>query len=342
MTPEEVALLKNAGQSFVRGFSALVGLYFLLASLTLHRLLVKRGKTTATWILCTMLAILFSITTTYFCLYVAAGFKLMIGCLINNTDLELPERFEVTASRILPLNPALNWFIFGDGIVVWRAWAVWSDQRSVIILPALTLLATFATFLTECVMQTIASADMTIVSGTIGALETAGSALSIATNLIAVVLIAFKAYLIWFSQHWKFMKDTVGVGTSAAGKVLMFLTESGIVYVIFQIINFSLSVANNKIGTPLDEASNIWSVIMIIFPAAYPSLVILIVYNQHSIARLIEGSAAGSRNVGTHLSFARSPPQQGTTVTDSIIIRSQTDNGFQESVARPTEEVPEV
>ncbi|KAJ7588603.1 hypothetical protein C8J56DRAFT_889372 [Mycena floridula] len=293
-----------------------------------------------------MLAVLFSIITAYFCLYIAAGFKLMIEALIDNTDLELLEKFEVANTSIEPLQLAQEWisgngsgllFVCGDGIVVWRAWAVWSDQQSVIILPALTLLATFV-----CVIQTIASTATHLLSGTIGALTTAASVLSITTNLIAVLLIGFKAYLIRFSQHWKFMKDTVGVGTSAAGKVLMFLTESGIVYVIFQIINFCLSVVDNTNGAPLDEATDIWSAIMIIFSAAYPSLVILLVYNQHSIARLTEGSTAKSRNMGTHISFARSPPQQGTTVTDSIMIRSQTDNGFHASVARPTEEVPEV
>ncbi|KAJ7600071.1 hypothetical protein C8J56DRAFT_1072786 [Mycena floridula] len=288
-----------------------------------------------------MLAILFSITTTYFCLYVAARFTLLIGSLIENTDLELLERFGVADRSTLPLELAQRWigdngdgllFVFSDGIVVWRAWAVWSDQQSVIILPALTLLATFV-----CSIQTIESTSSNFFSGTIGGLLTATSALSIATNLIAVLLIGFKAY-----QHWKFMKDTLGVGVSAAGKVLMFLTESGIVYVISQIINFSLSVVDNTNGTPLDETTSIFSVIMIIFSAAYPSLIILIVYNQHSIARFTEGSTAGSRNVGTHISFARLPPQQGTTVTDSILIRSQTDNGFQASAARPAEEVPEV
>ncbi|KAJ7585904.1 hypothetical protein C8J56DRAFT_945763 [Mycena floridula] len=208
MTPDEVALLRNASQAFVQNFSSMytTGLYFLLASLTLHTLLAKHSKTTSTWILCTMLAILFSITTTYFCLYVATGFKLMIGCLINNTDLELLEKIKVADSSIQPLILAQRWiagngngltFIFGDGIVVWRAWAVWSDQQSVIILPVLTLLATFgmglSTVLTACVIQTIASTSSDVVFGTTGALLIATSALSIATNLIAVLLIGFKA-----------------------------------------------------------------------------------------------------------------------------------------------------
>ncbi|KAJ7585846.1 hypothetical protein C8J56DRAFT_1052205 [Mycena floridula] len=287
-----------------------------------------------------MLAILFSIITTFFCLYVAFSFKLMIGALIDNTDLELVERLEVADSSIQPLLLAQEWisgngyglmFIFGDGIVVWRAWAVWSDQQSVIILPALTLLATFV-----CSLQTLEFTVSRVASGMIGALLTATSALSIATNLIAVLLIGFKAY-----QHWKFMKDTVGVGTSAAGKVLMLLTESGIL-LYFQIINFSLSVVETTDVSPLFEAGDIWGAILTMLSAAYPSLVILIVYNQHSIAQLTEVSTTGSRNMGTHILFARSPPHLEMTVTDSITIRSQADNGFQARVARPTEEVPEV
>ncbi|KAJ7585863.1 hypothetical protein C8J56DRAFT_891724 [Mycena floridula] len=201
-----------------------------------------------------------------------AIFKLLIGCLIDNTDLELSERFSITDSTVLRLDLAERW-IGGNGYG----------------------------------LMTIASTLPGVASGTIGALATAAAALSITTNLIAVLLIGFKAY-----QHWRFM-DTLGVGTSAAGKVLMFLTESGIVYVIFQIINFSLSAVTTTDGTPLNDAANISTMIMIILS-----------------------------KYGNPHSFARPPPQQGTTVTDSIMIRSQTDNGFQESLARPTEGVLEV
>ncbi|KAJ7574687.1 hypothetical protein C8J56DRAFT_1064364 [Mycena floridula] len=66
-----------------------------------------------------MLAILFSITTTYFCLYVAASFKLMIGALIDNTDLELLGRLEVANSSILRLNLAQQWINgAGNGLLV--------------------------------------------------------------------------------------------------------------------------------------------------------------------------------------------------------------------------------
>ncbi|KAJ7585835.1 hypothetical protein C8J56DRAFT_1085976 [Mycena floridula] len=126
----------------------------------------------------------------------------MIGALISNTDLELLERFQVANSRIQPLNQALRWisgngsrfmFVFGDGIVVWRAWAVWFDHKSMIILPALTLLASFATFLTVSVIETEDDTGFDILSGTSAALLPAASALSIATNLIAILLIGFKA-----------------------------------------------------------------------------------------------------------------------------------------------------
>ncbi|KAJ7575309.1 hypothetical protein C8J56DRAFT_1119678 [Mycena floridula] len=269
------------------------GVYVLLASLAMYHLLLKHNKTTATWALCALLTMIFLIATADFCLFVAVGFKLMIGALIKNTELELLERLEIANASVIQIDLAELWlngnsssllFIFGDGIVVWRAWAIWHDQRSVIILPGLTLLATF------------------------------GATMSIVTNLMATILIGLKTY-----QHWRFMKDTIGSGHSAAGKVLMFLTESGIVYIGFQIINVCLSLLDTTAGTALDIATEIWASIMCIVSAIYPSLVILIVTNQHSISHITYGStgiAGGDRNPGTHISFAHSALQETTDPTE--------------------------
>ncbi|KAJ7575304.1 hypothetical protein C8J56DRAFT_1119667 [Mycena floridula] len=211
-----------------------------------------------------------------------------------------PPVHELTRSLLL---------IFGDGIVVWRAWAIWHGQRSVIILPGLTLLATFALLLAVNILNTIAFVDPNFAHGKVASLQIAGATMSIVTNLMATNLIGLKTY-----QHWKFMKDTIGPGRSAAGKVLMFLTESGIVYIGFQIINTCLSSIDTNLGTALDIATRIWASIMITVSAIYPSLVILIVTNQHSISHITHGSTgvAGGDNPGTHISFAH-PASQGTT-----------------------------
>ncbi|KAJ7575312.1 hypothetical protein C8J56DRAFT_1032560 [Mycena floridula] len=334
MTPDETLLLKHAGQVLVVDFASVVVVTFCygaehlwkhssLLLTKMHQVSIKNNKTTATWALCALLTVIFSITTTSVCLDVAISFKLMIGALIKNPELELSERLEIANASIKRMLLAESWLngrsnslllILGDGIVVWRAWAIWDGQHRVIILPGLTLLAAFALFLAENILQTIPSNPTNFLDGKLASLITGGATMSIVTNLIAIILIGLKTY-----QHWKFMKDTIGPGRSAAGKVLMFLTESGIVYIAFQIINISLSTLDTTQGTALDIATRIWTIIMNSVSAIYPSLVILIVTNQHSISHITHGSTGvggGDGNPGTHISFAHSAPQQTTDSTE--------------------------
>ncbi|KAJ7575364.1 hypothetical protein C8J56DRAFT_1032576 [Mycena floridula] len=363
MIPDETLVLKHAGQVLVENFTSVVvltfcygagylsveslifvadqdapGVYVLLASLAMYQLLLKHNKTTATWALCALLTVIFLITTASFCLFVAICFKLMIGALIKNPELELSERLAIANASINQITLANSWLggeinslllIFGDGIVVWRAWAIWHGQHSVIILPGLTLLTTFALFLAQNILQTTTSNAPNFVDGKLWSLLIAGAIMSTVTNLMAIILIGLKTY-----QHWKFMKDTIGAGGSAAGKVLMFLTESGIVYIGFQIINFSLATADTTGGTALDLASQIWNLIVNTVSAIYPTLVILIVTNQYSISHITHGSTGvvgGDRNPGTHISFAHSAPQ-GTT--DSTENRDQAETAVRSMIER--------
>ncbi|KAJ7584127.1 hypothetical protein C8J56DRAFT_893730 [Mycena floridula] len=322
MTPDEVALLIHVGQVNVLNFSAVVAMSFCYGTSSrsispfsvLNNIFRKRNKTTATWALCSMLTLIFLITTTYFCMTVAFDFRLLIGALIANPELQLSERVEASVNSVEAMNLALNWvsgngngllFIFGDGIVVWRAWAVWPN------------LHTYST--------------PNIVYGTIAALDTAIGAMSIVTNGIAVILIGIKAYLCLNLRP-------ASTGNSAAGKVLMFMTDSGIVYIVFQIINLSLSTANIGRIDALYFATHIWTPITTIFSAAYPSLVILIVDNRYSIAQITDKYATRNGDQGTHISFAQSPLEQGTT--DSTV--SQSGAGFQASAERTLEKISEV
>ncbi|KAJ7575380.1 hypothetical protein C8J56DRAFT_976085, partial [Mycena floridula] len=268
MTPDETLLLKNAGQILVQDFfSAIImafcyGVYVLLASLAMYHLLLKHNKTTATWALCALLTLIFLITTASFSLFVAICFKLIIGALIENTELELLERLDIANTSTKQIVLAYGWLngdsnslslIFGDGIVVWRAWAIWDGRHSVIILPALTLLGTFALFLAHNILTTMTLISPDLYSGQVASLFIAGAIMSIVTNLMAIILIGLKAY-----QHRKFMKNTIGSGRSAAGKVLMFLTESGIVYIGLQIIDVFLAALDTTQGSALDDATQIW------------------------------------------------------------------------------------
>ncbi|KAJ7586889.1 hypothetical protein C8J56DRAFT_1082966, partial [Mycena floridula] len=341
MTPDEVSTLKYAGQVLVENFSSMVpltffyGAYVLLASLAMYNLLAKPTKTTSTWVLCSMLSLIFLVTTAYFCLFVAFCFKLISGALIDNTELALSDRLEIASASTLQITLAELWvsgsgnslpFIFTDGIVVWRAWAVWGGRRNVIILPVLTLLATLGLSMASAIIVTITSTSTPdFVQGQVENLGIAGSTMSLATNLMAVILIGVKAY-----QHHKFMKDTIGQGYSPSGKVLIFLTESGSVYLAFQIITLCLTTTDSTPLTTLDAVDAIWINIMNIFSAAYPSLVILIANSRYSIANTTRGS--GDKHPGTHISFAQ-PVPQGTLASTEICVEER----IQSSAERHTE-----
>ncbi|KAJ7579398.1 hypothetical protein C8J56DRAFT_897240 [Mycena floridula] len=312
MTPDEVALLKHIGQTNVENFAAVVAMsisygcfYTLMLSLVFYDLLIKRNKTRVTWVLCTMLAFIFLMITVYVCLSIATPLKLEIGVFVENPELELSQRVEIADDNIAQMKLAELWFGGNGNSLVFMFAPLDSGNE---------------------------------IDGKIAALLTAGPVMSIVTNGIAVILIGIKAY-----QHRTFMKATIGQGKSAAGKVLIFLTESGIVYIIFQIINTYLLSVDSKPNSTLDYVQLIWAVEMNIVcdqcskhpQGIYPLLVILIVNHRHSIAHITEASRPGDGNPGTHISFAHSSPLQHTTESTE----SQLDAAVQGSGERDTEKV---
>ncbi|KAE9405862.1 hypothetical protein BT96DRAFT_306913 [Gymnopus androsaceus JB14] len=204
--------------------------------------------------------------------------------------------------------------MFGDAIVVWRAWAVWTERRIVIILPAFFLFATFAIFLTSSSLRTIASVNPSIVDpdSLFGSLLIAGYTASIATNFTSTVLIGIKAY-----KHRRFMK-MVGFGNSVAVKIMIFLTECGVTYIIFQVRSQPafLNVRNYMDLVALNIASHVWGVLMNFIAAMYPTLIILIVHRSRSISDVtgLSGSPETPVFSQTHLTFARSPTTNNTTI----------------------------
>ncbi|KAJ7577973.1 hypothetical protein C8J56DRAFT_363325 [Mycena floridula] len=332
MTPEEAQVLKELAQNFQMNFGLMIplvlfyGIYILLTLSAIYTLLRKRNKTRSTWILCALLGTIFIIITLYVCLFITICFLYMEGTFIANMNLPLMERFSLANERIVKPGLTIMWvagvngllYIFGDGIVVWRAWAVWPGKRYVIILPASMLLAAFAIFLTSSTLRTMASFNPGVIAPQFNNLAIAAYTMSIATNFTSVVLIGIKAY-----QHRKFMKETLGLGNSAAGKVLLLLTESGAIFVVLQIINICLAFLDDDISghNAFNIATHVSGVMMDLISAIYPTLIILIVSHHRSIARINELSNTISvvgQSPGAHtLSFARSPAVQTVETIES-------------------------
>ncbi|KAH9938870.1 uncharacterized protein BXZ73DRAFT_99932 [Epithele typhae] len=115
-----------------------------------------------------------------------------------------------------------------DSIVWWRVLAVWDYQRPVWAVGAVLVVATFVTGLlstTHSIVTTCGDIVQPIVIGFISG--TAAVFLTMATNLAATSLIAFKAW-----QHRAFVSHLIAGtgGRSRALGALMLLAECGVVY----------------------------------------------------------------------------------------------------------------
>ncbi|KAJ3772172.1 hypothetical protein FB446DRAFT_845767 [Lentinula raphanica] len=337
MTPEETELLKAGGELFMRDFAytvplgLLYGVYCLLAFQAVHTV-INRKKSRFSWILVAFLIANFLITTAYLSLYEATAFVLLKTAIIKNTDLPLEDRFTVATDSVLGLGIGQMWlggvnglaYISGDGIVVWRSWAVWDGKRSVLILPVFCLFGTVAIFITSSTLRTIAYVYPSIIEPTslFGSLTIAGYTASIATNFTSTVLIGIKAY-----QHHKFM-NTLGMSSTMVVKILLLLTESGVLYIAFQIVNLCLAFLDNGYlsDSSFNIASHVWGVIMNFVAAMYPTIIILIVVHHNNSLSHPRSTQVFSQ---THISFARSPPANYIEGSESHELESALDERAQ-------------
>ncbi|KAJ3839487.1 hypothetical protein F5878DRAFT_118435 [Lentinula raphanica] len=214
-------------------------------------------------------------------------------------------------------------YISGDGIVVWRSWAVWDGKRSVLILPVFCLFGTVAIFITSSTLRTIAYVYPSIIepNSLFGSLTIAGYTASIATNFTSTVLIGIKAY-----QHHKFM-NTLGMSSTMVVKILLLLTESGVLYIAFQIVNLCLAFLDNGYlsDSSFNIASHVWGVIMNFVAAMYPTIIILIVHHNNSLSHPRSTQVFSQ----THISFARSPPANSIEGLESHELESALDERAQ-------------
>ncbi|PIL32081.1 hypothetical protein GSI_06786 [Ganoderma sinense ZZ0214-1] len=147
-----------------------------------------------------------------------------------------------TSATTLAINVVL-----GDAIACWRACVVWQKSRVVRVLCGLFLSATLVMGGVDasggCVLGALGNARESLnVQGALFGRETFGSAayaLSLATNLFATLLVAYKA---WRSRRRLGQYLMAKVGGSQVEKLMALLVESGIIYSVILVNTLHLRV----------------------------------------------------------------------------------------------------
>ncbi|KAF8630036.1 hypothetical protein AX17_005506 [Amanita inopinata Kibby_2008] len=215
--------------------------------------------------------------------------------------------------------------ILGDSIVLWRTWALYVDQRTIIIVPFLTWLGSMAAALFEfgCDIRT----DWTL-EGNAPSVASHGLAacahadvssftLSYATNIICTSLI--------FSKAWQFrkgMKAYFGTARaqSEAEKILMLFIKSGLLYLVIYTLQAIPIYGGSTPGSLL-----VWETVNAIIQQAfgmYPTALVVLVELQKSLWDAEEVSRQIS-----DLRFAPNTVTSPTTISDPAILSSSGGGG---------------
>ncbi|KAI0754317.1 hypothetical protein C8Q80DRAFT_361207 [Daedaleopsis nitida] len=179
--------------------------------------------------------------------------------------------------------------IIGDGIIIWRVYAFWSNgqEKLALLIPLAFLLGSIAVSM----MLTYCSARLgsDIVRGSYlhpafcRNIQTASYSTTLATTAVATMLISYKT---WEYRHVH-MEAFGKTSSSRTQRIMFMLIESGILYMLFFLVQVidSTQVVSDSISRSkgLSFASTVYEFITSLIVGMYPTAVILLVNSKYSV-----------------------------------------------------------
>lgn len=345
MTPDEEKLLRDIGVLLLgnlAGFTAmtlLYGVFVLLFSISTYKITHRKLKFRPAMAMFMVSLITFILATLYWCAYLASFATQVRGILVD-TDIGPLDTgsFDGIYKKGLPFTHIENWTaqlvpMISDGVVIWRAWVLYDDQRWILIGPIALLVGTvgsgigFLGLATHEASNVAASSQsLTVVGGLIGTIARKNtflsfSALSLATNVFAAVLILYR---LWSHGQpaGSFPVGQKGQMPSRFQTVAVLLVESGVLYAATQVINLVLELIRTTPDSSLYFGERVITAVYTLCTAMYPTIAVMLVVTQRSITNIFGfviavqtkpganvASASGRPATIGHLSFAAPPTQ---------------------------------
>ncbi|KAG6902041.1 hypothetical protein C0995_005251 [Termitomyces sp. Mi166 len=279
MTPDEREIISALGSVIIKTFceqAPVVFLYAILVPLGVLNLRYFLWRQTQKFTAGIILFGLLSAT----CLVVAETGELVLYIylgMIEDIGTSLPEKRISTNNRIHSWNIVSNAFetiplLANDGLIIWRAWVIFSKTRWALYTLVVLWLMTAGAIL---------ASSVTFYLGTIfNYLQYTGLGLTFGTNLIAT---SFIGYVLW--SHRKAFNNLTPhfLGPNKVWNVLVLLFEMGFIYCMLQLIalNFDIKIPDPAVPAIQWSTSQIFMDIFLMvyamFSTMYPILVALVI-----------------------------------------------------------------
>ncbi|PBL03943.1 hypothetical protein ARMGADRAFT_1004608 [Armillaria gallica] len=259
----------------------LYGMYTCLFAGSLYLLVFKRKKSKVIISMIILNIIMWSVSTAH----AGVSFDEKFMGFLRENGAQNPLVFENNGAPRVFAQLSLECvnFMFGDGIILWRAWVLWKCDRRILCMSVILLLITLGmgcglgytlTHPPEPFVDTESRNPASVIWG-------AGAMIStMITNICATSLIAYR---IW--THHRLIRSLTGESLAAQftkqNSILIFLIESGMLYVCtwFAAI-FAFIFSSNGIYIMLGMLAQL--------TAIYPTLIIMLVCVRATLDVAIE------------------------------------------------------
>ncbi|KAH9998433.1 hypothetical protein BJV74DRAFT_904642 [Russula compacta] len=270
------------------------GIYLCLVPISVYVMVSKGLQDLSRKLLFAMKMIMFVLSTMYWILSIVITF-LEIKAWFSELDPAThdPPDWLPMFSAILLIN-----YILTDGVVVWRAWVLCSDQSRALLMVPIVFLAinTIVYVITIAVRAGLLATPEGAkihqdLARAIDVAQVSNLGLSLLTNVLATSIIATKA--------WKYRKLLMECGNDGknptrVSKVLSLLVESGMLYIL---IGVSV-LASLVIHLPFGTLGDIFMPVAVQLAGMYPIIVLLLVDQGRSLNSTSYDSSGPITNAG--------------------------------------------
>jgi hypothetical protein len=265
----EIGLLLRDDLGIVVSMLLAYGVYFVISGVALHSVLKREQKSRRTWLLFSALLVSFIVTSLFVAARTSTVFLRLQKVLIDPTSDSLVDRIDAYLSspwrnssikiQIVSFTDgdAGLVFLINDALAAWRAIVISkSTTRSWVLdfLLCFLLFCSCALWIPSATFNSMVGPSQAFNSTVSSILVDTTSACSIALNVVATSMIAYTTY-----RYLRF-ESRSGVKFNS-GRVLLFLTESGLLYALLQISRLVLTLLitpSTPTFGPLYTGQGIW------------------------------------------------------------------------------------
>ncbi|KAE9388733.1 hypothetical protein BT96DRAFT_980921 [Gymnopus androsaceus JB14] len=288
MTPEEseeivavgTALFQNISASIIFG-SGLFGIYILAFIISMHIILRKRNDGWAHKALIAVLLAVFAMTGTLCTCAIASNlilvkFTLVVSLLGGLQAQEMAANLKVIIIFILADWSTNFIFLIADIAIVWRAWALWVENRLIKWTLFIILLADLGISIADAIIDT--KADISINDNVI-IMDSLNTALNLTVNVVATSLIAHRAW-----RHHQSMHTILRNKKTQVEAILLLMVESGAIFGVVQVTNLVFGTLDIQATnfSPVDKATVLVQTLYIYSAALNPVALVILVRTENT------------------------------------------------------------